>query len=103
MRVNSPNDSAQAKLDGFMNISQGDIVEMTCLASEFPTVSTNDLGAGSMNSTTQLQPIPGIAINIVGSQRDTPLSFVDGKIVAFSRKFLSKNAISICEPTELSG
>ena len=68
VRVNAPADTAAASLDGFNNVEIGDVIEMTGLVSEFPNIGGGILGSSSMNSTTQLQPIPGIAINIVGSQ-----------------------------------
>lgn len=59
VRVNAPTDTAQIILDGFLNVEAGDIIRMTGLVSEFPT--------GNMNSVTQLQPIAGIPIQILGS------------------------------------
>ena len=59
VRGNSPTDSAQLILDGFLNVEAGDIIEMTGLVTDFPLTS--------MNSVTQFQPIAGIPINIVGS------------------------------------
>ena len=59
VRVNSPTDSAQATLDGFLNVQAGDIIALTGVVSEFPT--------GTMSSLTQFQPIPGISIPILGS------------------------------------
>ena len=52
-------DSASHILDGFLNVERGDVIRMTGVISEFPT--------NSMNSATQFQPIPGIAVEIVGS------------------------------------
>ena len=60
VRVNSPTDSAQTILDGFLNVEAGDMIRMTGLVSEFPTTS--------MNSLTQFQPIAGRPISIIGSR-----------------------------------
>lgn len=60
VRVNAPADTAQIILDGFLNVEAGDVIRITGLVSEFPT--------GSMNSVTQLQPIAGIPIPILGSR-----------------------------------
>lgn len=59
VRTNSPADTAQIILDGLLNVERGDIIRMTGLISDFPTTS--------MNSGTQLQPIAGIPIQILGS------------------------------------
>lgn len=59
VRTNSPTDTAQIILDGLLNVERGDIIRMTGLISDFPTTS--------MNSGTQLQPIAGIPIQILGS------------------------------------
>lgn len=59
VRVNAPADTAQIILDGFLNVGAGDIIRITGRVSEFPS--------GNMNSTTQLQPIAGIPIPILGS------------------------------------
>jgi hypothetical protein len=58
VRVNSPQDTAQIILDGFLNVERGDIVTMTGIVQEFPT--------GLPNSVTQFQPVAGIPISIVG-------------------------------------
>ncbi len=59
VRVNSPTDSAQIILDGFLNVERGDIIRITGIVSEFPLTN--------MNSLTQFQPIAGNAIQILGS------------------------------------
>ncbi|MBI4536177.1 MAG: T9SS type A sorting domain-containing protein [Ignavibacteriae bacterium] len=61
VRVNAPADTLQSFIDGFLNVERGDIITMTGLISEFPNTIT------LMNSVTQLQPIPGITINIEGT------------------------------------
>lgn len=66
MFVRASSDSTTHIADGFMAPEAGDIIEMTGVISDFPTVN--------MNSATQFQPIPGIAINIVGTkQLPTPI------------------------------
>ncbi len=50
-------DTASHQLDGFLNVESGDIIKMTGVISDFPT--------NSMNSATQFQPIPGIAVEIL--------------------------------------
>jgi hypothetical protein len=57
-------DTASHILDGFLNVERGDVIKMTGVISEFPTTS--------MNSATQFAPIPGIAVEIVGSQEIPP-------------------------------
>ncbi|MBI4811768.1 MAG: T9SS type A sorting domain-containing protein [Ignavibacteriales bacterium] len=57
-------DTATHIADGFMVPVRGDIIKITGLISEFPT--------SSMNSVTQFQPIPGIAIEIVNSMEVPP-------------------------------
>jgi hypothetical protein len=59
VRANA-NDSSALKLDGFLNVERGDVIKITGLLAEFPITN--------MNSVTQFQPIPGIAIEIVGSE-----------------------------------
>ncbi len=59
VRVGNATDTSQAILDGFLNVEQGDIIQMTGKVDEFP--------AGYMNSMTQFVPIPGQAITIVGA------------------------------------
>jgi hypothetical protein len=54
-----PGDTAQHIIDGFLAIEKGDIIRVTGRVSEFPT--------GNMNSLTQFQPIPGIAIDFLSS------------------------------------
>jgi hypothetical protein len=58
--VRASSDTAAHILDGFLNVERGDVIRMTGVVADFPLTS--------MNSTTQFQPIPGIAIEIVGSQ-----------------------------------
>ncbi|MBI3194684.1 MAG: T9SS type A sorting domain-containing protein [Ignavibacteriae bacterium] len=69
VRCNAPADTAQNILDNFLAIERGDVVRMTGRLSEFPT--------GNMNSLTQLQPIPGIFIDIVDS-KPIPAPIVKG-------------------------
>jgi hypothetical protein len=57
-------DTATHIADGFLNVERGDVIKMTGVISEFPTTS--------MNSATQFQPIPGIAVEIVSSQAIPP-------------------------------
>jgi hypothetical protein len=57
--VRASSDTATHIADGFMNPEAGSIVRMTGVVSEFPTIN--------MNSACQFQPIPGIAIDIVGT------------------------------------
>ncbi len=64
VRVNSPTDTAQAALDGFLNVEQGDVVRMTAVVQEFQL--------NEMMSNTQLQPIAGIALENVGSMAVPP-------------------------------
>lgn len=52
-------DTVQAAADGFKSVERGDVIMMTARVEEFPT--------GSMNSATQLHPIPGIPIDIISS------------------------------------
>ncbi len=59
VRVGSSSDTSQAALDGFLNVERGDIIRMTGRVDEFP--------AGTMNSTTQFVPIPGVPIQIISS------------------------------------
>ncbi len=59
VRVNSPTDSAQIILDGFLNVERGDVIKITGLISDFPLTS--------MNSATQFQPIAGRPIEILGT------------------------------------
>jgi hypothetical protein len=59
VRVNSPTDSAQIILDGFLAPQAGDIIRMTGLVSEYPP--------SSMNSVTQFQPIAGMPITILNT------------------------------------
>ncbi len=58
VRVNAPADTLLALQDGFLNVERGDIIRITGRISEFPS---------GLNSVTQFQPIPGIAISIVGT------------------------------------
>jgi hypothetical protein len=62
--VRATDDSAAHGLDGFFNVERGDIIEMTGLVSEFP--------AANMNSVTQFQPIPGIAVTILSESNPIP-------------------------------
>jgi hypothetical protein len=57
--VRASSDTATHIADGFMNPEAGNIIRMTGVISEYPTIN--------MNSAGQFQPIPGIAIDIVGS------------------------------------
>jgi hypothetical protein len=68
VRVNAPGDTAQIILDGFLSVEAGDIIEMTGLISEFPTLS--------MNSITQFQPIAGDSITILSGGNPLPPPFV---------------------------
>jgi len=52
-------DSTQMKSDGFLNVEAGDIITVTGVVSEFPTVRGF--------SATQLAPIPGKPISIIGA------------------------------------
>jgi hypothetical protein len=52
-------DTAQARLDNFLNYERGDIIKITGWIEEFPTQR--------INSTTQFRPYPGIAITLEGS------------------------------------
>ena len=58
-------DTAQARLDGFNNATRGDVITMTVRIEEFPT-------DGSINTTTQLRPVPGIPIDILSSSHAIP-------------------------------
>ncbi|MBI5216489.1 MAG: hypothetical protein HY960_12130 [Ignavibacteriae bacterium] len=70
VRCNSPTDTLQNILDGFLNVQRGDIVRITGRLSEFPT--------GNMNSMTQFQPIPGIPIEVVGTMNiPSPVNKID--------------------------
>ncbi len=53
-------DSSQLKNDGFLNVEAGDVIEFVGLVSEFPT--------SRGTSATQIQPIAGNAITILGSK-----------------------------------
>ena len=59
VRGNAPADTTKMIADGFLNVTAGDIVNMTGVISEFP--------ASRGFSLTQFQPIPGIPIEIIGS------------------------------------
>ncbi len=59
VRCNSPTDTAQNIIDGFLAVEQGNIIRITGRISEFPI--------GNMNSMTQFQPIPGIPIEVIGT------------------------------------
>jgi hypothetical protein len=59
VRGNAPADTTQLLADGFLNVAAGDIIEMTGLVSEFPTLRGFSL--------TQFQPIAGKPISIIGS------------------------------------
>ena len=52
-------DSTQLKIDGFLNVEAGDIITVVGVVSEFPT--------SRGFSASQLAPIPGNAISIIGS------------------------------------
>src|SRR5512143_474762 len=52
-------DSTKLKQDGFLNVAPGDIITLTGVVSEFPT--------GRGFSATQLAPLPGNPITIIGS------------------------------------
>ena len=58
-------DTAQARLDGFNNPARGDVIQLTVRIEEFPT-------DGHINTTTQLRPVPGIAIDILSSNHAIP-------------------------------
>ncbi len=58
VRVNPP-DSTLMIADGFLNVAAGDIITITGLISEFPTLRGF--------SVTQFQPVPGHSIDIIGS------------------------------------
>ncbi|MEK9138252.1 MAG: hypothetical protein AAB393_14090, partial [Bacteroidota bacterium] len=57
-------DTTQHIADGMLNVQLGNIIAITGVLSEFPTVS--------MNSLTQFQPIPGIPITILGNKPIPP-------------------------------
>jgi len=59
VRVGNTVDTAQAIVDGFLNVKRGDIIRMTGRVDEFP--------AGNMNSLTMLVPIPGVQIDVIDS------------------------------------
>ncbi|MBA4311114.1 MAG: hypothetical protein C0417_00640 [Chlorobiaceae bacterium] len=59
-------DTATHISDGFMVPEAGDIIRITGVISDFPTVN--------MNSATQFQPIPGIAVEMVGNKTVPPPS-----------------------------
>ena len=74
VRVGNVTDTSQAFLDGFTSPGMGDIINLVCYVTEFP------LSAAAMNSTTQLVPVPGQAITIIGSgdlPTHTTLSLTD--------------------------
>jgi len=58
--VRASSDTTTHINDGFLNVQCGDIIRMTGVVTDFPLTS--------MNSATQFQPIPGIPIEIIGSQ-----------------------------------
>ncbi len=64
VRCNSPTDTSQNIIDGFLNVERGDIITITGVVQEFPV--------GNMNSLTQLQPVPGISVDIVSSMPVPP-------------------------------
>lgn len=59
IRIGALADSTQLKQNGFLNVNAGDIVRMTGLASEFPTLRSFSSG--------QFSPIPSKPITIIGS------------------------------------
>lgn len=67
VRVGLATDTAQAALDHFLNVSRGDIIMITGRVEEFPAPPT-----ASCQSTTQLNPIPGIEILNVSSGNPIP-------------------------------
>lgn len=68
VRVGSSADTAQARLDGFVNPEKGDIIRITGRIEEFPTANNE-----RMNSTTQFNPTPGVAIEIIDDSKSRPL------------------------------
>jgi hypothetical protein len=58
-------DTAQARLDGFNNVARGDWITMTVRIEEFPLDN-------SINTTTQLRPVPGLPIDILSSSHAIP-------------------------------
>jgi hypothetical protein len=64
VRVSGVADTAQIILDGFLNVERDDIIQMTGVVQEFPTLS--------MNSVTQFQPIAGRPITILSSNAQRP-------------------------------
>lgn len=62
--VRATADSAAHGADGFFNVERGDIIQMTGVVTEFPVPS--------MNSVTQFQPIPGIAVTILSESNPIP-------------------------------
>jgi len=63
-RVNLATDTTQAITDGILNVSRGDIVEVTGWIAEFPT--------NSMNSLTQFNFVPNRPFTIIASGRPIP-------------------------------
>jgi hypothetical protein len=59
VRVGAQTDTSQAILDGFFNFERGDVIRMTGRVDEFPS--------GNLNSVTQFVPIPGVAIELIGT------------------------------------
>jgi hypothetical protein len=59
--VRCPGDTNQHTADGFLNVERGDVIQMTGVVQEFQPP-----GDGS-NTVTQLAPIQGIAISVIGS------------------------------------
>ncbi|HTR80277.1 MAG TPA: T9SS type A sorting domain-containing protein [Bacteroidota bacterium] len=62
--VRYPSDSASFDADGYFDVEQGDIIEMTGTISEFPL--------SQMNSLTQFAPIPGTPVAILSSGHPLP-------------------------------
>ncbi len=64
VRYPNINDTIDFGADGYFNVKQGDVIEMTGVVIEFPL--------NQMNSATQFDPIPGIPVQILSSGNPLP-------------------------------
>ena len=66
VRVNTPDSSTISGGNGFCSPEVGQRVKITGVVQEFPSPTSSGVAAGdAMNSTTQFQPIPTIAVEII--------------------------------------
>ena len=76
VRYPNTNDSTDFDADGYYDVEQGDIIEMTGVIGEFPL--------SQMNSLTQFAPVPHIPVQILSSGNPVPLPSILRSVISTS-------------------